>query len=103
MKKLVLLAGTVLAVSLMAGNTSGEAIFAKKCKSCHGPKAEKKALNKSQVIAGWDEKKTLEALMGYQKGTYGGSMKGIMKGKVKGYSKEELEAIAKYIASLKAK
>jgi len=103
MKKLVLLATTLLVSSMFAATVDGGTIYNKKCKSCHGAKAEKKALNKSQVIANWDKDKIVKALLGYKEGTYGGAMKGIMKGKVKDYDKKEMEEIAKYITTLKSK
>ena len=31
------------------------------CASCHGEKAEKSALGKSQIIAGWDKQRTIDA------------------------------------------
>ncbi len=75
----------------------GSAIYIK-CKSCHGANAEKKALGKSQIIAGWDIQKTTDAIKGYQNGTYGGAMKGLMAGQVKSLSDEDIAALAAYIA-----
>ncbi|NLC28262.1 MAG: c-type cytochrome [Campylobacteraceae bacterium] len=97
MKKIflsLLVAGTA---SLMAAD--GAALY-KKCISCHGSNAEKKALNKSQVIAGWPAEKQIAALKGYKDGTYGGPMKALMKGQISSYSDEEIEAVSKYIESL---
>lgn len=71
------------------------------CAGCHGTNAQNAALGKSQIIKGWDEAKTLEALKGYKDGSYGGAMKGMMKSQVDNKSDEELEALAKYIANLK--
>ena len=88
MKKIAL-ALLVASVGLMAAD--GAALF-KKCQSCHGVKAEKKALGKSQVIAGWDAAKIEAALKGYKAGTYGGPMKGVMKGQVAKYSDADLKA-----------
>ncbi|AXH14235.1 c-type cytochrome [Malaciobacter mytili] len=93
MKKIVL--GTVIAAaSLMAAN------FAP-CASCHGAKAEKAALGKSQIIAGWDEAKTIAALKGYKDGSYGGAMKGVMKGQVARLSDADIADLAKQIAAFK--
>jgi len=78
----------------------GAVLYAKKCASCHGQKGEKKALNKSQVIAGWENSKVEEALKGYKEGTYGGAMKALMQGQVKTLSDEEVSALAHYIGSL---
>lgn len=97
MKKIAL-ALLFAGVSLMANE--GEALF-KKCASCHGQKGEKSALNKSQVIAGWDAAKTEAALKGYKDGTYGGAMKGLMKGQVASYDDAKIKAVSEYIATLK--
>ena len=97
MKK-VLLTLVVSSVALMAAD--GAELF-KKCISCHGAKAEKSALNKSQIIAGWDAAKIEAALKGYKAGTYGGPMKGLMKGQVGTYSDADIAAVAAYISTLK--
>ncbi len=70
------------------------------CSSCHGVKAEKKALGKSQVIAGWDSEKIVNALKGYKEGAYGGAMKGIMKGQALKLNDAEMKALADYISKL---
>ncbi len=88
------------AVAAVTGGGAGEAVY-KKCSGCHGAKAEKKALGKSQIIAGWDSAKTEDALKGYKAGTYGGSMKGVMKGQVMTMSDEDIKAVAEYISTLK--
>lgn len=72
----------------------------KACASCHGQKGEKPALGKSQIIAGWDKQKTIDALNGYKNGTYGGAMKAIMLGQVSSKSDEEIEALAEFISTL---
>ena len=76
------------------------AVVYKTCVACHGANAEKKALNKSQVIQGWESKKIVAALNGYKDGSYGGSMKGVMKPQVSKLSDAEIEAVAKHISSL---
>ena len=98
MKKFLLIAALGCAMSLMAADGAG---LYKKCISCHGAKAEKKALNKSAVIQGWDVEKTVASLKGYKDGTYGGPMKALMKGQVASYSDDDIKAVAEYIASLK--
>lgn len=98
MKKIAL-SLLLASVGLMAAD--GAALF-KKCASCHGQKAEKKALNKSAVIAGWDAAKTTEALEGYKAGTrniHGMGM--LMKGQVAAYSDADIKAVAAYISGLK--
>jgi cytochrome c553 len=93
MKKIVL--GTLFAAAtMMAANYAP-------CAGCHGAKAEKKALGKSAVIAGWDAAKTEAALKGYKDGSYGGAMKGVMKGQVARLSDADIADLAKQIAAMK--
>lgn len=76
------------------------ALFGTKCASCHGAKADKQALGKSQVIAGWTVSRTEEALHGYKSGTYGKEMKAVMQGQAKSLNPEEIKSLAKYIEKL---
>ena len=93
MKKVIL--GTLLTASVaLAANYAP-------CAGCHGAKAEKKALGKSAVIAGWDTAKTETALKGYKAGTYGGPMKGVMKGQVARLSDADIADLAKQISAMK--
>ena len=78
---------------------SGEELF-KACASCHGQKAEKEALGKSQVIKGWDKQKIVDAINGYKAGTYGREMKNIMKGQVSNKTDVEIDALATFISNL---
>lgn len=70
------------------------------CSSCHGLKAEKAALSKSEVINTWSEEKIYLALMGYKDGSYGRMMKGLMQGQVKNLNKEEIRALSLYISTV---
>jgi cytochrome c553 len=70
------------------------------CGSCHGQKAEKAALGKSQVIAGWDKQRIVDALKGYKNGTYGGVMKNIMTGQVNNKTDAEIDALADLISKM---
>jgi cytochrome c553 len=70
----------------------------KVCSSCHGAKAEKKALGKSQVIAGWKSAKIVNALKGYKDGSYGGAMKAVMQGQAAKLNDADINALAKYIS-----
>lgn len=72
----------------------------KTCASCHGQKAEKVAMGKSQVIQGWDEDKIVAALKGYKDGSYGGVMKTLMKGQASKLSDEDMKRVAEYISKL---
>ncbi|MDD3342063.1 MAG: c-type cytochrome [Sulfurospirillaceae bacterium] len=98
MKKLLVLAAVVCATSIFAAD--GASLF-KTCATCHGAKAEKAALNKSQIIAGWSADKITAALNGYKAGTYGGALKMTMVGQVKALDDEKIKALATYISTLK--
>jgi cytochrome c553 len=98
MKKIAL---SLLLVSAALMAAEDGATLYKKCSSCHGLQAEKKALNQSQVIAGWDAAKTEAALKGYKDGSYGGKMKGLMKGQVGSYNDAQIAAVSAYIATIK--
>ena len=80
--------------------TDGEAVYKSKCASCHGDKASKSALNKSQVIAGWDDQRIIQSIADYKEGK-GGPMKGIMKPIATGLNDDDVKAVAKTIASYK--
>ena len=97
MKKFAML---LLVAGLSTAFAADGAKLYKKCISCHGAKAEKKALNKSKVIKGWPAAETAKALKGYKTGSYGGPMKGLMKGQVASYSDADIEAVSKYIEGL---
>ena len=75
-------------------------LYGQKCVSCHGAKAEKVALGKSQIIATLSETQIKDALKGYQAGTYGKEMKALMQGQAKGLSDPQIDALAKYISAL---
>lgn len=82
-----------------APTIDGKALF-NVCGSCHGKNGERKALNVSKVIQGWDQAKVQRALKGYKNGTYGGAMKGVMVGQVKNLDDDKIAALASYIETL---
>lgn len=90
----------IIAFSTVVFAADGASLF-KTCATCHGAKAEKSALNKSQVIAGWSSDDTIAALSGYKNGTYGGTMKSTMNAQVKNLDEASITALAKYIETLK--
>ncbi len=92
--------GAAAATPKKKSSIDGGALFKSKCSSCHGAKAQNKALGKSQVIAGWDSKKISDALHGYKAGTYGGVMKTIMKGQASKLNNEQISALADFISKL---
>ena len=97
MRKLLVLL-TLCVTALIAAD--GEAVYKSKCASCHGPKASKSALNKSQIIAGWDAEKIILSIADYKEGK-GGPMKGVMKPIATGLSDDDVKAVAATIAAYK--
>lgn len=77
----------------------GKTVY-KACSSCHGITAQNKALNKSQIIKGWESAKIISALNGYKDGSYGSTMKGVMKSQVSKLNEKEIKAVAEYISAL---
>ena len=97
MKILLLMLGLIMVLNA----ADGKALYLK-CAACHGQKGEKKALGKSQIITGWKEAKTLDALKGYKAGKRNvAGMGALMKGQVAALSDADLKALAKYVATLK--
>ncbi|MDD5052380.1 MAG: c-type cytochrome [Sulfuricurvum sp.] len=91
----------ILGLSAMLSAADGGALF-QKCVACHGAKAEKAALGKSEVIAGWKADKTLDALKGYKAGTRNTKgMGAIMKGQTASLSEADMKILADYVAGLK--
>ncbi|MCI4405870.1 MAG: c-type cytochrome [Sulfuricurvum sp.] len=91
----------ILGLTAMLSAADGGALF-QKCAACHGAKAEKAALGKSEVIAGWSSAKTLDALKGYKSGTRNTKgMGAIMKGQTASLSDGDMKALADYVAGLK--
>jgi len=84
----------------IAAAVDGKTIYTQKCVSCHGMKAEKSALGKSQIIADFTEEQIKDALKGYQDGSYGKEMKGLMQGQVKSLNGEQIDALAQHITTL---
>lgn len=87
------------AIAIPLATIDGSKLFTK-CATCHGQNGENKALNKSQVIKGWDVDKLKIAINGYKDGSYGSTMKGVMKGYVQNLNEDEIEALSEYISKL---
>ncbi|QIR75889.1 c-type cytochrome [Sulfurospirillum diekertiae] len=98
MNKILLSLFVASASTLFA--VDGAEIYKAKCFSCHGEKASKAALNKSQIIAGWDADKIITSVNGYKNGA-GGAMKNVMKPIASGLNDDDLKAVATTIASFK--
>ncbi len=97
--KTLVMAAAIITSSTLFG-ADAESMY-NKCAACHGKDAQKHALGKSKIIADMSEEEIKNALNGYKEGTYGGPMKGLMIGQTARLSKEDIEALAAYIPSLK--
>ncbi len=80
-----------------AGSIDAKALYNNTCASCHGQKAEKQALGRSEVIAnnGYDD--VIKDLKEFKSG-HGDK---IMQAQVAKFSLAELDAIAHYVSTLK--
>ena len=91
----------VLMVSALY-SASGSTLYKQKCKSCHGAKAEKKAMHRSKVIRGMPVASIEKQMHNYASGKRK-AMSFVVKAKqdfVKHHSRQELRALATYIHSL---
>lgn len=76
-------------------------LYKKECASCHGNNGEKKALGKSEVIAGWSEDNILSALKGYKDGTRNvHGMIAVKKPIASKLSDDDMKSLASYISKL---
>lgn len=74
------------------------------CKTCHGNDLTKSALNKSLDITKMNKDEFTKAMLGYQNGTYGGTLKSIMKIHADKYkSVEEISELYDIIQSISNK
>lgn len=98
MKKLILLA----AVPAFLFAASAQNIISRVCSECHGIKMNESGMGMSMPPNSLSQSQIYEALKGYKKGRrseYG--MGSTMTEKVSGYSYADLEALSKYIVTLK--
>ncbi len=85
---------------LMAG--SAESIYKSKCASCHGKKAEKKAMGKSKIIKGMP----VDKFITLTKALASGEKKSMPMAKmikqqfIKKYDDKEIKAVAEYVNKL---
>ncbi|GMB89365.1 c-type cytochrome [Helicobacter ailurogastricus] len=92
--------GAVLGLGLLGAAEPAELI--KKCAGCHGASMDKKAFGKGHVVNTLDSATIKEDLKGYKAGTlnrYG--MGAVMHTQIKPLSDAEIDALAKYIPTLK--
>ena len=82
--------------------TSGEMLYTQKCENCHGNNGQLSALGHSESITGWDVKKTLKALHDYKEGKRNtNGMGAYMQIKMSDFTDEDINELAKYVATLK--
>ena len=93
---LPLLTGTMLFAA------SGDFLYKKHCKSCHGTKGEKKALGKSKAIKGMSVASMEQAMHDYASGKRKSIAvaRKMKKDFLQKHSKEDLRAVSKYIHDL---
>lgn len=88
--------------SFSFAQSDAAAIIAKQCKTCHGAKMEKSYLNKTAVVNTLSSEEIKKDLLGYKAGTLDRYKMGkTMSLQVKKLSEEDIEALAKYIPTLK--
>lgn len=75
------------------------ALYAK-CAGCHGLDGKKRVFGKSGRISGQSKSELLRKIKGYQKGSYGGSLKGLMAKQVASLTPEQVDALAEFISKL---
>ena len=83
-------------------SASGSTLYKQKCKSCHGAKAEKRAMSRSKVIRGMPAATIKREMHNYASGKRK-AMSFVVKVKqdfVKHHSVKELQDLANYIHSL---
>ncbi|MDA3908698.1 MAG: c-type cytochrome [Sulfurimonas sp.] len=109
MKKIILCA-LLVSVSLVAADSQvarGAVVFEKKCSLCHGEKGQKTALKDSVPIAGMEAGKLARILRAYQAGNIDidGELSKrdsiIMEHQTLELSWDDVDAVAKYVHSLK--
>lgn len=99
MKKVMAL-GLISALACGAFAADGAELY-KKCATCHGAKGEKKALNKSNIIATMSAEQIKTALEGYKAGTLNVHGQGkMMNMQVKNLSAQDIDALSQYIPTL---
>jgi len=86
---------TLMIIGMISGSSASE--LTQTCRGCHGEHFERRALNASKIVRQMSAEEIERALHGYQKGTYGGSMKGIMFGQTKHLTDKTIRLIVEEI------
>lgn len=86
-----------------AENKRAQEIF-QRCQRCHGMKAQKAALTKSDIIARYSKNDLIEALTLYKQGKRDRHRFGfLMKGIIVDLSKDDIRILADYISNIQKK
>ncbi|MDO7253673.1 c-type cytochrome [Helicobacter cappadocius] len=97
-----LLALTILALGAIGLQADPATIIKTKCQACHGANMEKSALGKSKIVNTLTPEKIKADLLGYKAGTLNQyKMGATMWGQAKSLSDADIDALAKYIPTLK--
>ena len=102
LKAALFLSVALCVVSFGAEKMDAEKTFKNICSKCHGEQGEKFAGGKSAQISMLPKEELVKALKDYRSGkrnTHG--MGGVMKSEMLKNTDEEIEALAKYISTLK--
>ncbi|RDU62688.1 hypothetical protein CQA53_09075 [Helicobacter didelphidarum] len=98
----IVLSMAVLGVSGFVFASDPAGIIAKQCKTCHGAKMEKSYLNKTAVVSNLTEEEIKKDLLEYKAGTLNRYKMGAqMKAQTAKLTDADIEALAKYIPTLK--
>ena len=98
MKKIIFVLSIFLTFSIIHAKDVKE--LYEKCSTCHGDKAEEKALGKSKILATLSEDEIVKALKDYQEGIKDENGLGrIMESQVYSLTPEDIENLAKYIST----
>jgi len=92
---------SLASVNLLIGSVDGKEIYNKKCASCHGKNADKKAMGTSKKINLLTPELITDALNSYQDGSYRGKYKGMKKSMARKLNQEDINAVTSYIQTLK--
>lgn len=101
MKKMMSLM-VVFGLSSFVFASDPAAIIAKQCKACHGAKMEKSYLNKTAVVNTLSSEEIKKDLLAYKAGTLNRyNMGAQMKAQTAKLTEQDIEALAKFIPTLK--
>ncbi|MCK9337181.1 MAG: c-type cytochrome [Arcobacteraceae bacterium] len=97
MKKILITTLALVSISFASAD-----LYKTQCASCHGASAEKKALGKSDIIAGWAEADIVAALQGYKDGSRNvHGMLAVKKPIASKLSDDDIKSLASFISSIK--